>query len=80
VLNARRLSTFQSLRDYVQYSQGFDQGFEKKHSFIELPQWLEIEEYETEFRRYFPGGIPELAERAKSINGAADAINRLVVR
>jgi hypothetical protein len=71
-----RQTIFQGLRDFVRDGQGFAKG----KRLPELPQWLEVEEYETEFRRYFPGGVPELVEKAKSLNDAAAVVNRIVAQ
>lgn len=71
-----RQTIFQGLRDFVRDGQGFANG----KRLPELPQWLEVEEYETEFRRYFPGGVPELVQKAKSLNDAAAVVNRIVAQ
>jgi hypothetical protein len=71
-----RATTYQSLREFLRNGQGFAQGTR----FLELPDWLKIEEYESEFRRYFPGGIKELTAAGEFLNEGAAAVNRVLAQ
>lgn len=53
-------------------------GFAASEHRQRMAGWLDVEEVETIFRNYFPGGIPELLEKASSFEAGVAALKRIL--
>lgn len=53
-------------------------GFAASQHRQRMAGWLDVEEVETLFRNYFPGGIPELLDKAGSFETGVAALKRIL--
>lgn len=53
-------------------------GFAASEHRQKMAGWLDVEEVETIFRNYFPGGIPELLEKASSFEVGVASLKRIL--
>lgn len=70
---SRRI-VFQALYEFSRLTRGIS----GTPAIMQLPDWLTIDEYDTEFREFFKGGRKQLIEEAEAAQQAADTLYALI--
>jgi hypothetical protein len=69
-----RRSAFMDLSAVLTQAAGFAASKDREG----MAGWLDVEEVETDFRHYFPGGIPQLLESASPFEAGTAALHRIL--
>jgi hypothetical protein len=44
----------------------------------QVPEWLQVEAYRDELKRYFKGGVPDLIKEAQRLREGVETIERII--